>query len=77
MCELPPHSDVGCNAAMVQMWETCDEKLLDECLAPDVQVFHPVMGHTRTGLAEVCSAVDSHIDKRSPLFDKLTDGEAL
>ena len=43
------------------MWETCDEKLMDECLASDVQVFHPVMGHTHKGLAEVCATQRSAI----------------
>lgn len=49
-------------AVLVQMWEMCDDKLMDECLAPDVRVFHPVLGHTYTGLEEVCTAIGSPID---------------
>lgn len=56
-CNLWPGRDT--DSMLVQMWETRDEKMIDECMAPDAHLFHPVLGHTHTGLKEVCTFVGS------------------
>ena len=48
---------------MVQIWDKADASLCDKCLADDVELFQPVLGHVFRGLQTCKDLVQKHYAK--------------
>ena len=47
----------------VQVWEKADASLMDKCLAPDVELIQPVLGHVFRDLDTCKNLVEKHYAK--------------
>ena len=46
-----------------QVWATADASLCDKCMAPNVVINQPVLGHVFKGLEKVKDLVEHHYKK--------------